>query len=342
MKNNVSGRLLPAVRHGGFRDDRYMIWCGSVVRGEDGRYHMFASRWESQYGFSMNWLYRSEVVRASADTPEGPFRFEEVVLPVRGRQYFDGMNTHNPYIRFHKGKYYLYYIGVSYGGPVPETPEALMTDRNIEVWNNKRIGVAVSDSVFGPWTRFDKPLLEPRGFDCWDCTITSNPAVAILEDGATYMLYKSRSFAGDTLQIGLARADHPLGPFERVQSEPLFDFQNRDFHVEDPYLWHEDGKFRLLIKDDYKNNCGGISGHWGAGVYAESDDCLHWTFDKTPVYTRRVQWDDGTQTEQSNVERPFLLLENGRPTHLYLATGDGGSPYNFKGNTYNMVIPLQK
>lgn len=110
--------------------------------------------------------------------------------------------------------------------------------------------------------------------------------------------------------------------------------------MEDPYLWYSDGKFRLLIKDDFKNDCGGVTGHWGAGFYAESLDCVHWEIGPDPmVYSRQVLWDDGSVTTQCNLERPFLLIEDGRPTHLFLATGNGNQPYSFT-HSWNMVIPL--
>ena len=167
MKNLIREKLLPAVKGGGFFRDDLMIWCGSVIKGEDGRFHMFASCWERELGFGANWLFHSRVVRAASDTPEGPFRLEETVLPRRGREYFDGMNTHNPYIRFWNGKYYLYYIGTTYGGPIPIHASQISDQRFIEVWNQKRIGLAVSDSVFGPWQRRDTPLLDPRDCSHW-------------------------------------------------------------------------------------------------------------------------------------------------------------------------------
>jgi len=341
MRNVIQERLMPAVRGGGFYSEDHMIWCGSVIKGEDGRYHMFASRWERKCGFGSNWLFRCEIVRAVADRPTDPFRYEETVLSPRGREYFDGMNTHNPFIRYWRQKYYLYYMGTTYAGPVPEHMSEIDPLRSLEVWNRKRIGLAVADSVYGPWKRMDKPLLDPRDPSHWDATVTTNPAVAILPDGTTYMLYKSRSYAGATLRIGVCKAPCPEGPFERLTEEPLFDLENPDYHLEDPYLWYEDGRFRLLIKDDFKNQSGGICGEWGAGLYAESDDCIHWQFADSPkAYSRRVRWDDQSETIQCNLERPFLLLEDGHPTHLYLATGNGNIPYGFE-HTWNMVMPLK-
>ena len=46
-ENPFAGRWLPAPAGGAFRMDEYIIWCGSVIRHDDGRYYMFASLAES-------------------------------------------------------------------------------------------------------------------------------------------------------------------------------------------------------------------------------------------------------------------------------------------------------
>ncbi|WP_082198179.1 glycoside hydrolase family protein [Bacillus sp. FJAT-26390] len=342
MENPIYDRLLPAPKNGGFHMDDYYIWCGSAIQGEDGKYHLFASRWRKELGFGPQWLFNCEIVRAASDTPEGPYQFEEVVFKTRDRSYFDALNQHNPSIKYWNGTYYLYYFGTSYGGPIPEPGDEISSDRVIEVWNRKRIGLATSQSVYGPWERMDSPLLEPRTPGYWDCTITTNPSAAILPDGTTYMIYKSREYAGAPLQLGIVKAPHPAGPFERLSDSPIFKFDNEDFHVEDPYLWYADGLFHVIMKDDYKNNSGGLTGEWGAGVYATSEDCIHWSLHPSPLsYTRSVTWDDGTTTLQCNLERPNLLFHDGKPTHLFLATGNGKGPWEFEGVTWNMVVPLK-
>jgi len=72
--------LLPAPKGGGFRMEGYWVWCGSVVKDEEGRFHMFASRWPTWLPMHPGWIVASEIVRAVADTPEGPYHFQEVVL----------------------------------------------------------------------------------------------------------------------------------------------------------------------------------------------------------------------------------------------------------------------
>ena len=327
-----------------YREKDYWVWDSSVIRGEDGRYHLFCSAWPRELGFGCSWLFNSTIIHAVSEKPEGPYAFRNVVLPRRGREYFDGMNTHNTCIRCYRGKYYLYYMGCTYEGEIPGPGDVVSHERFTEVWNRKRIGIAVADSPDGPFVRRDSALLEPRDESHWDCTATTNPAVCILEDGTTYMIYKSRKGADATLKLGVARADQPDGVFERLQEGPIFDFADEDLHVEDPYLWYDAKrrKFCLIAKDDCKNGSSGITGEWGNGFYAESDDCIHFEIAENPlVYSRTVRWADGHVSKQPNLERPSLLTnENGEPTHLFYASGDGGT-YRFD-DTYVLCMKLVK
>lgn len=88
VQNPYQNALLPAPVGGGYSDPDYWIWCGSVVQGEDGAYHMFASRWPKDLGFGANWLFNCEIVRASSKNPEGPYTFQEVVLGTPGTHFF--------------------------------------------------------------------------------------------------------------------------------------------------------------------------------------------------------------------------------------------------------------
>ncbi|MBQ7912382.1 MAG: glycoside hydrolase family protein [Clostridia bacterium] len=325
--------------------DGYFVWDCSVIKS-GGKYHMFSSRWKKEYGFGWNWLFNSEIIHSVSDTPEGPYVFQNVVLPRRGRQYFDGMNTHNTCIKEYNGKFYLYYMGTTYGGDIPQTPDAVSPEYAVETWNKKRIGLAVADDINGEFIRRDKPLLEPRGCEHWDCTCTTNPSVAIMPDGKTYMIYKSRSAAGKPLKLGIAAADSPDGEFTRLSDDPILNFDSDDIHIEDPFIWYDDKnkKFCLIIKDDVKNGAFGVTGEWGSGFYAESEDCLRFEIGDDPkVYSRHVIWADGTQSLQGNLERPSVLFdENGEPTHIFCASGYGSTPYNFEGNTFIVCLKLEK
>lgn len=324
-----------------FEMEDYYVWDCAVIRAE-GKYHMFCSRWKKEYGFGWNWLYNSEIIQCVSDHPQGPYSFLRVVLPRRGPRFFDGMNTHNTCIQYYAGKYYLYYMGTTYGGPAPH--QGTSPEQNLEVWNRKRIGVAVADSIYGEFVRRDTPLLSPRDCSFWDCTVTTNPSVSILPSGKTYLIYKSRRGVGEPLMLGVAVADKPDGVFERLSEQPILRFDDPNIHVEDPFLWYDQkrGTFCLIAKDDSKNGSFGITGEWGCGFYAESKDCL----DFTPVigekvYSRNVNWRDGTRTVQGNMERPCLLLDECQtPLYLFCASGAGENPYSFQGRTYIVAMEM--
>ena len=321
----------------------YYVWDSAVIKAS-GKYHMFCSRWKQELGFGCNWVFNSEIVHCISDSPEGPYVFKNSVLPRRGRSFFDGMNTHNTCIRHHNGKFYLYYMGTTYGGDIPNG-NGVSAERYLETWNRKRIGLAVAENIDGEFTRFDFPLLEPRDCSHWDCTITTNPSVVIKPNGKTYLIYKSRSSCHSPLQLGVAAADSPDGKFERLCDKPILNFEDPDIHIEDPFVWFDSGrnKFCLIAKDDLKNGSDGITGEWGAGFYAESDDCINFEVAPNPkVYSRNIRWKNGEECVLGNLERPSLLTdENGKPTHIFCAAGKG-RPYDFSERTFVVCMELNE
>lgn len=67
---------------GAFRMDDWIVWGGSVLKADDGKYYMYASRWPRHLSMRA-WVTNSEIVVAVSDVPEGPYTFQKVVLPAR-------------------------------------------------------------------------------------------------------------------------------------------------------------------------------------------------------------------------------------------------------------------
>lgn len=332
--------LLPAPVTGGFTLEGYWVWCGSVIKGDDNKYHMFSSRWPRDLAFHPHWLTNSEIVRAVADKPEGPYQFAEVVFPARGAAFWDGLMTHNPTIHQYKDKYLLFYTGTTYDGEVPTAanPTQLKSPKMLQARANQRIGLATAPSPTGPWKRLDKPILDPRPCK-WDALMTTNAAPCVRKDGSIMLIYKSTANQQDLLRMGIARAARFDAPFERLSDESIFNFDKTKDHVEDGYLWWQHGKYNLLMKDMN----GGLSGEKAAGVHATSVDGIRWELSKpAKAYSRKIRWSDGHTSIQSHLERPQLLIRKGQPTHLFFATGDGPGGFHNMTRTWNMVIPLKK
>lgn len=340
-----SERILPTPKGKGFWQDDYWIWCGSVVKGEDNRYHMFAARWPKKYPFFNGYLSASEIVRASSDTPEGPYSFEEIVLEDRGAEFWDGRMTHNPFIIKYGKEFLLFYIGATYEGPRPSR-EKMTALRNKGGGHGEsfpwvgsiRIGMARSDSVFGPWKRPDKPTLDSTP-GSWDSRKITNPAPCISHDGKILLYYR-----GTGCKLGLATTNSPDNPFVKYSDKPVVD-PGEGLNIEDPCVFWNGDCYEMVCKD----LTGKITGEFHAGVHLVSADGVNWQLTPHPkAWSRTIKWDDGSVTTQASIERPFILMQNGQPTHLFAATADGPGPsdnrpgFHFAENTWNMVIPLKQ
>ena len=379
---DLSDHLLPTSESYGFGQPDYWVWCGSAIRGDDKLYHMFSARWPKSLPFFSGYIAASEIVHAVSPTPEGPYEFRDIVLGDRGEEYWDGRMTHNPSIVKVGGLYCLFYIGGTYKGARPNHDE-LCGERSCpkinECYSSIRIGVAVSDSLYGPWQRFDEPVFSPSR-DGWDSRIVTNPAPCVCPDRSILLYYRSNT--PSKLCIGVARAANVYGEahiceaqiceahkceadkceaqiceankcesldfeplkFERISDRPLFD-SHPEINVEDPFVWHNGDCYQMLAKD-----LAGISGEVGSGLQLISSDGLNWEYAPQPhAYTRTLSFTDGQKRLAYHLERPNLTIEDGIPRFMCAAYGkDGGEVQPHCGNfdrmseSMTIVIPLSK
>jgi len=121
----------------------WYVWGSSAIDGPDGKVHLFTARWPRETGHR-GWSTHSEIMHSVGDSAEGPFEVVDVPLQGRGGRCWDASMVHNPTIHEFDGRYYLFHIGNLDGRPFTQ-----------------QIGVAVADDLYGPWERFDEPLLGP-------------------------------------------------------------------------------------------------------------------------------------------------------------------------------------
>ncbi len=344
-ENTLYNRIQTAPVGGGFRMKDYWVWGSSVINGDDGLYHMFASRWPKDVPFSPGWLLFSEVVHATSKSPEGPYEFSDVSLPARGPQYWDGRMTHNPRILKYKDTYILYYIGTTHpfayltNGDTLKGRSAYRDVAHV----NQRIGIATSKSPFGPWERRDRPIIEtkPNTFYSY---FSSNPSPCINKDGSVAMLFKTRMYNKENkypfktpMVITLATAPGFEGPYTICDEGELFG-PDKFGVIEDPFLWSDENGYHMIAKDMGSK----LAGEHHAGILAHSHDAVHWELDKSPLaYSRTIKWSDGKEQVMGQMERPFGLIENGIITHLFFASMDGPGGFNRGTESWNMVVPLK-
>ncbi|MCA8976329.1 MAG: glycoside hydrolase family protein [Planctomycetes bacterium] len=348
-------------------EDRH-VWGGSVIRGEDGRYHMFVSRFRAgpeSRGFADEWLLSSEIAHAVSDHPDHGYEFTGVVL--RGRLHdgdpkaWDARTVHNPHVRRFGDRVYLYYIGSYDPGPQPEgSPGASLNDRN-RIQQVQQVGVVsaatVADLAAGRFDRPDRPLLGPRTrvkakdviapsppgtVPLPDNMIVVNPSVVRRPADGSYLLY----FKGNLYDPrwrgvhGVAIGDAPDGPFTALDRF-VFDVRMDDGRLasaEDPFVWHDAGRHRFyaIVKDF----SGRMTGGTPALALLTSIDGLEWHPAAHPLVTeKQLRLADDTVLAVRNLERPQLLFDaDGRPRTMFCACIVG--PDN-TGPAINVQIPLQ-
>ena len=344
-QNSITSNLKEAPVNGGLEMKGYWVWGSSVIKGDDGNYHMYASRWSKMLPFHPGWMVGSEIVHATSKTPEGPYKFEDVALGARGTQFWDGKSCHNPKIVKYKDTYILYYMGSTH-------PFEAITKENVNAFDlsskwciaarwGKRIGIATSKSPNGPWKRLDKPIIDVKP-NSYYSFLTSNPSPLIKKDGSVVLLFKGRHYKEDGIKhsdmsIGVATAPSYDGEYTVIGDKPLFSME-RFGEVEDPHMWSDKDGYHMIAKDQR----GKITGFAGDGLLAHSADGINWTIDDNPkAYTKTVKWNNGKTIKQGQLERPFVLIEEGKPTHLFFATMNGAGGFKNGTKSWNMVIPLK-
>jgi hypothetical protein len=328
---NIQAMIRPIPLTAKFINDTSYIWCGTLVKSHlDHKYHLFYSRWPRKYGMAA-WVTRSEVAHAVSDSPFGPFAFKDIALPVRGKEYWDGLVTHNPTVHYYHGKYYLYYTGNTGDGKITGT--AL----NWTHRNHQRIGVAVAESPDGPWKRYDQPIIDvSKDTTAADAQMMANPSVTLMPDGRYLMVYKAvgkkrpQPFGGPVVHLTVI-ADKPEGPFVK-QYKPIFTADNVDFPAEDPFVWYQGNCYYAIVKDMK----GSFTRAGRSLVLFYSVDGLDWKLAKHPLVSAlNIKWEDGTTQNLEALERPQLFFENGKIVALLCAVNET------LGHSYNVQIPLK-
>lgn len=331
---SFKGKFLPVSRSSVMERDDYYTWGASPIKGDDGKYHVFYSRWKKDKGF-LAWLTHSEVAHATSSSPVGPFEFQDVALTASDPNRWDGYNIHNPLIKKFGDKYYLYYTGNTGDGV------ATYTSFNWSHRNSQRIGVAVASSPSGPWTRFDKPIIDTSPEeDAHDALMVANPAITEMKDGRYLLIYKAvakqRKLPGGGPVCHLyAISDSPTGPFKKYNI-PIFTAEGSIFPAEDPYIWLQDGRYYAIVKDMH-----GCFTNMGKSLALFcSENGTDWSPADEPLVSKlEIVWEDGECTKYSHLERPQLLFEDGKPSAIFLAA-DQMDNYKVAGHTYNIQVKL--
>ena len=197
---------------------------------------------------------------------------------------WDNTRVHNPKIVKAGEKFVLYYIDTA-----------------------NETGFAVADAITGPWTRLDQPVMR-----------VSNPAPLVRPDGTMYIFGR----LGDSEKVnrGVAfNAPHYTGPY-MVEADGANLLEN-NAELEDPTIWWANNQYNILV-NDWKGKATGLPK--GGAQYFSKDGKAFQLMTSEPVFTKTVNYTDGTTDTFRRRERPFLYTnEQQEVIALFTACYDG-------------------
>ena len=204
--------VLPRDPQNGLEDTTIKQWCywdGKIIKGTDGKYHMFASRWDQARGH--NGWGGSAAVHAVSDNLTGPYIVKGLCWPDN-----QGGKGHNVTA--------LTLPDGSYAVVVSETRPG---------------DVFVSNSLDGPWKQLGSIQVDANGFDARDGRM-SNVAMMIRPDGRYEIVARSG--------VIMISADGILGPY-KLQGHSIYpgipDLPTRN--LEDPVIWYSGGLYHIVV-----------------------------------------------------------------------------------------------
>lgn len=269
-------------------------WDGKILRGADGKYRMFASRWDQAAGH-VGWLH-SQCVEAIGDSALGPYRDRGLCWPDND----NGIGHNVTALKMPNGDYAVV---------VSET-------RNGDVF--------VSHSIDGPWKYLGGITVDQRDFhalgDPGDTQPLhganprpwhgSNVSLIARPDGQFEIVARPG-------QILISK--NILGPY-KIEGDSIYRNlpglpQDNLADLEDPVIWFSGGWYHILVNNWQDRRAyhlisrNGITGWRFQGLAYEPGADF-------------IRYSNGVANHWNKLERPGVLIENGHVTAVTLAVID--------------------
>lgn len=204
--------VLPRDPDNGLEDPTMKQWCywdGQIIKAPDGRFHMFASRWDQARGH--NGWFGSLAVHAVSAKAIGPYK--DMGLPWPDNQGGKGHNV---------------------------TALILPDKRYAVVVSETRPGdVFVSKSLDGPWEQIGSIKIDANGFNPRDGRM-SNLSVLLRPDGKFQIVPRSGAI--------WISSDGILGPY-KLQGPSIYAGMSGlpARNLEDPVVWYSGGLYHIVV-----------------------------------------------------------------------------------------------
>ena len=293
----------------------WTVWGATPVVDDTGRVHLFVARWAGA-GVTPGWYTTSELARYTASSPEGPFTFAEVVLRGTGVPgAWDCFSPSNPEVQRFGDTYALFYIA---NNDTRRPPFPL----------NQQVGLVTGPSPAGPWKKAGQDGLilgnNVPGHFSEGHQIVNPTAIEI--GGRFYVYFKSGYFENKTTVFGLATADALDGPYTMLPEPVLVAPRGAQTVFEDAQVFKSNGTIFIVTTDNF----GTLTGVPAGLALWRSQDGVQFSPGEVELamylFPRYVPRYDPSIIKRvyggaPSPQRPKILMHQGRPSHLYVASG---------------------
>jgi hypothetical protein len=290
-------------------------WCVSPLWGDDGKVHIFSSRWPARENMDGWYGRNAQIAHFVGDKPEGPFTYKGVVLSTSMLPDTLRMSgPHNPRLERVDNQYILLYI--------VQNPQVGAL--------GVRVGMMIADRLDGPW-RFAgdnngimvESSKDPAHWTYRAAIGADNPA--FLKIGSKYYIYyKCGTPNHMDAKYGYAVSDRLEGPYTLCDA-PITDNVS---YIEDAQAFAYKDKYYLLTTD----NLGGNTGVYGDLILWQSTTGLDFKLADAQIAMGNIFDYWGTEADRQRLiaqegcfirdvtgklERPAILFVDGKPAYLY-------------------------
>jgi GH43 family beta-xylosidase len=152
--------------------------------------------------------------------------------------------------------------------------------------------------------------------DSWGYKDFWAPEVVEFE-GKYYMYYTARWSQNDSLRIGVAISESPMGPFTDVYNHPMFDFGYAA--IDANVLIDDDGQKYLYYSRDCSENV--VEGRHESHIYGVKlkDDMISIEGEPTPLIKPDQEWEKASGNEWRWNEGPTVFKKSGLYYLMYSA-----------------------
>lgn len=283
-------------------------WDGRIVKGHDGRYHIYASRWTQSANHHDGWTEHSKGVHAVSNHIMGPYVDKGEIWP----HWQDGRGSNVIGLRMHDGRY------------------AAVTS---EITKGE---IFVSDAPDGPFKFLGRIKWDANGFD---------PALGAYQGGKGNMANVKILLRPDGRYMLVPRSccamiseDGILGPYKIVHDRVYKKYPELPrAYNEDPTVWSSGGLYHMV----YNHWPSKTSYH-----FTSQDGLSNWTYrgiafkkHEPPIF----RYTDGTLNEWHFIERMTAHVEGNHVTHFIFSVLDvhkGADQANDNHGSKIVVVPF--